>query len=230
MRDIKRLSGQANRQAFLLSDLTVRENPSWVCISLHVTCSITTCKSVFPLVLYAVSTDLSYSMAHDRTWIPFGLNYPGRRIVPFDTTGPTGNTPQSAIAVKLTKFQPFSNDSINGRGSVSAFINHHPEEADPLEVGFVDLAANTAGDDWGFINRMLALLPVPGKRDPIHLMILDAVEGFETLVGDLDAYGQISSRRSRIAQMMRSALRTGSVTSSSSPRSLRMKNESRSSS
>jgi len=158
-----------------------------------------------PLVLY-VSTDLSYSMAYRRTWVPFALNYPGKRIVPFDDAGLAHARGDGEAKIGLTKLRPLSEDSTaEADVTVSAFINGKRSQAGILEVGFVDLAANTAGDDWGFINRMLALLPSPGKGGTPHLMLLDAVEGFETLVGDLDAYGQISSRRSRIAQIMRSA-------------------------
>src|SRR4051812_16028362 len=38
-----------------------------------------------------------------------------------------------------------------------------------------------------------------------HLLIVDAVEGLETLVGDIDSFGLERSRRSRVAQLLRSA-------------------------
>src|SRR5882762_6148990 len=49
------------------------------------------------------------------------------------------------------------------------------------------------------------MLAQPDSSQPRHLVVLDAVEGFETLVGDLNAFGERSSRRSRIAQAMRLA-------------------------
>jgi hypothetical protein len=53
---------------------------------------------------------------------------------------------------------------------------------------------------------MLSVLDSPeSASDPRHLVLLDAVEGFETLVGDLNAFGEQSTRRSRIAQAMRLA-------------------------
>jgi hypothetical protein len=73
-------------------------------------------------------------------------------------------------------------------------------------VCFIDLAQATAGDDWGFVHRLLSVLDRPEKpEDPRHLVLLDAVEGFETLVGDLNAFGEKSTRRARIAQVMRLA-------------------------
>jgi KaiC/GvpD/RAD55 family RecA-like ATPase len=74
-----------------------------------------------------------------------------------------------------------------------------------LGVYFIDLASHTAGDDWGYVNRVLSLLEKPGPQNPRHLVVLDSVEGFEVLVGDRDAFGEAQPRRSRIAQVMRSA-------------------------
>lgn len=191
----------------------------------HYLCEQRTC-SPPPMVLY-VSTDLSHVMANERTWEPFALDFPGARIVPF-TDSEGGSSSLDATKVELVPLRPLGydiskgcvdgaknpgadehqanvRDDDDGVRTVSAFLNRDPETCKKLQVGFVDLAAHTAGDDWGFVNRVLARLPRPGNEDPAHLIILDAVEGFETLVGDLDAYGQTSTRRSRIAQLMRSA-------------------------
>ncbi len=79
------------------------------------------------------------------------------------------------------------------------------------EVGFLDLAAHSAGDDWGFVNTLLGKLAQrrhrtdnKGRRLP-HLVVIDSVAGFETFVGKLDAYGLEQSRRTRIAQCVRNA-------------------------
>jgi KaiC/GvpD/RAD55 family RecA-like ATPase len=161
-----------------------------------------------PTVLY-VSTDLSHSIAASRTWIPFGLNYPNDRIVPFADSRSRSCQRPSGPEISLRKLMPMG-DVATGASradALSMFLNRSsaPSADTLLEVGFVDLAANTAGDDWGFINRVLAVLPAPQGKQRLHLMVIDAVEGFETLVGDLDAYGLVSSRRARIAQIMRSA-------------------------
>lgn len=164
-----------------------------------------------PIVLY-VSTDLSYSIARDRTWTPFGLEYPADRTIPFTDDSETGSKADHPC-ISLHQLLPLGDVSaLSERTEVlSGFINRARLLRNPFQVGFVDLAANTAGDDWGFINRVLAILPDPHgqpsvhKDAPLHLLVIDAVEGFETLVGDLDAYGQVSSRRARIAQITRSA-------------------------
>ena len=76
-----------------------------------------------PLVLY-VSTDLSYPMAHDRTWLPFALNYPGRRTVPFDDAGAARVTGEDQREVALDQLRPLSEESAPGHSaSVSSFIN-----------------------------------------------------------------------------------------------------------
>lgn len=72
-------------------------------------------------------------------------------------------------------------------------------------VWFVDLASSTAGDDWGLLIRLLALLPPREPDEPKHLVIIDAVEELETMGGSVDVHGHERSRRSRIAQVLRTA-------------------------
>ena len=72
-------------------------------------------------------------------------------------------------------------------------------------IAFIDLESTTAGDDWGLINRLLATLERPPAADDRHLLIIDAVEGLETLGGKRDVFGQERERRSRIAQILRTA-------------------------
>ena len=79
-----------------------------------------------------------------------------------------------------------------------------PAEASST-IQFLDLATYTTGDDWGFLNRLVASLPCPDLMQPRHLLIVDAVEGLEVLVGDTDAFGQVRDRRSRVAQLIRTA-------------------------
>ncbi|MFO1065214.1 MAG: ATPase domain-containing protein [Pirellulales bacterium] len=83
------------------------------------------------------------------------------------------------------------------------------------EVHLLDLARYSAGDDWGLINRMLGLFADLKDSAPIatdrcnHLVILDAVEGLEAMVGDRDAFGLKRSRRSRLAQLVRVSKKVG---------------------
>ncbi len=72
-------------------------------------------------------------------------------------------------------------------------------------VAFIDLEATTAGDDWAFLNRLLATLDRPDPDLDRHLLIIDAVEGLETLGGKRDVFGHERERRSRIAQILRAA-------------------------
>src|SRR5437764_1401377 len=55
------------------------------------------------------------------------------------------------------------------------------------EVAFIDLASRTGGDDWGFTERLLALIPAPksGAPRPRDIVVIDAMEGMETLTGEV---------------------------------------------
>ena len=209
------LRGEAARQ--LSSDL------NWGATSLCLIGSDGTGKSVFGMhlasryftdnyskrsgscVIY-VSTDLQHHLAK-AMWKNFGLDRPTERDIPFEP--PTYPGPKTPLQVELRELVPFveavQEDSTPVARSLADFLSAINRDR---AVGFVDLASRTAGDDWGFVNRLLATLPEsrdPPKDDPPHLMIIDAVEGFETLVGEVDAHGLPTSRRSRIAQIMRSA-------------------------
>jgi KaiC/GvpD/RAD55 family RecA-like ATPase len=160
-----------------------------------------------PKVLY-VSTDLTHSMAQ-KMWINFALDFPCSRIVPF------AEEPKSReFALPLNPYSPLDTRSFSAANEeevhpLSAYLSKdsNPNGNKPMEceVCFVDLAAMTAGDDWGFINRILAILEKPRDKEPKHLMVIDSVAGFETMVGDRDAFGESRPRRSRVAQVMRSA-------------------------
>lgn len=155
-------------------------------------------------ILY-VSTDLRAAMAI-RTWGKFALDHPNEREIPFRRLAP--DLHQSPVKIELKAYQPFL-ESVQKRGrprnlDIAFYLNNAPKlRHDSLEVAFIDLASSTAGDDWGFINRILAILETPKDNSARHLLIIDAVEGLETLVGERDAFGEVSSRRARIAQIMR---------------------------
>jgi hypothetical protein len=76
---------------------------------------------------------------------------------------------------------------------------------EPHGVYLVDLASYSAGDDWGFINRLLAMTDEPDEGQPRHLMVIDAIEGLEVLAGERDVFGEERPRRSRVAQLLRTA-------------------------
>ena len=143
-----------------------------------------------PTVLY-ISTDLTFKMAH-RAWTNFALDYPLSRSDPFHPRARVdGEEP-----IELVKCHP-----------TSLAENFQIIAEQKGNVLFLDMAAYTAGDDWGFLHKLLSLLPMP-KDDvrtasPRHLVVIDAIEGFEALAGDVNAFGEKSTRRSRIAQVMR---------------------------
>lgn len=146
--------------------------------------------------IYYISTDLNYGKA-TKIWNNFVLNRPFDRKVPFE------KVKYSPVAKNLfeteIKLEPYIPQKV---------VDYNPNSKNKLhEICFIDLAATTAGDDWGFVHRLLALMQSPLEGQPRHLVIIDAIEGFETYVGHLDAFGEASSRRARIAQLARLAVK-----------------------
>lgn len=176
-------------------------------------------RSKTPRILY-VSTDLSYEKA-SRSWARFDLGNPEERKRPYSATHE-----MYQAHVKLVCYEPFGDEDptlvsgpkIDGFAikNVASFISTY--EGNALEhptVGFVDLSSNTAGDDWGYLTRLVASLPEPAHFPDAptnvqpwpHLMVIDAIEGLEMQVGERDSYGQLRTRRSRIAQLLRASAR-----------------------
>jgi KaiC/GvpD/RAD55 family RecA-like ATPase len=144
-------------------------------------------------VLY-ISTDLKFGMA-SKVWTDFALDSPDLRKVPFEKKGEEAGT-----QIGLIQCSPLK--GARGGRPLSEYLLGGERETD---VYFVDLATSTVGDDWGFMNRVLSVLKKPKGNEPRHLVVIDSVEGFETLVGERDAFGLVRERRSRIAQILRSA-------------------------
>jgi KaiC/GvpD/RAD55 family RecA-like ATPase len=166
-----------------------------------------------PVVFY-VSTDLNYEIAENRLWKAFHLEKPNQRMTPFARFKCYGSTrsENSAPNVELRPLKPLrasSEDLDRAREDAAQFLfsqtSRQDSQAETLKIGFIDLARNTAGDDWSYLTHLLALLPTPEDGAPRHLVVIDAVEGFETLVGEKDKFGELASRRARIAQLMRLA-------------------------
>jgi KaiC/GvpD/RAD55 family RecA-like ATPase len=140
---------------------------------------------------FYVSTDLKHSVA-EVMWTNFGLDQPNKREFPF-AWGYRKGCEFLDRAVMLAKVDP---------ADIQPALL---EDSTIAKVHFVDLVSRTMGDDWGFISRLLAVLKSPLEGCQPHLLVIDAVEGFETLVGEKDAFGETTSRRARIAQIMRTA-------------------------
>ena len=147
-----------------------------------------------PSVIY-VSTDLTHEMAK-RAWDNFALGYPFLRKDPFSPS------------VEVPKVDVNLNIELEECDPTSLEKDFDVVERNKERVTFVDIASYTAGDDWGFLHKLISLLRMPADdQAPRHLLVLDAIEGFEALAGDLNAFGERSTRRSRIAQVMRLAAR-----------------------
>jgi KaiC/GvpD/RAD55 family RecA-like ATPase len=167
-------------------------------------------------VLY-VSTDLLADKAEQIWNQGFALNIPHKRAVPHAIFSPQNHfkffkPTRMVVRTKKRKnsLNPYSGTAnIEIKRVMPEKIDEHLENPSTQStqgaVKFLDLAANTAGDDWGFLNRILAALPPLEGKSPKHLVIIDAVEGLEIFAGERDAFGEDRNRRSRIAQLVRTA-------------------------
>lgn len=137
-------------------------------------------------------------------WNNFGLDLPNKRESPFSKV----KYEKKWWFEKKFKATMKDCEPLGKAGepkSLAYNLTQPSKTKNEANIYFVDLASNTAGDDWGFVNRVLSILNPRNKNQARHLLIIDSVEGFETLVGERDAFGEYQSRRSRIAQIMRSA-------------------------
>lgn len=167
-----------------------------------------------PHVIF-VSTDFSYARAQS-AWDNFDLDHPFGRKIPFESLlEPYQRRKERSHShrcsmVRLAQHFPLGSqdpvaeifreaNSCAWRGKVN------PAEYFETSVKFLDVANSSSGDDWAFVCRLLALLPPIENDQPSHMLIIDAVEGFETLVGEIDQFGERQSRRARIAQIVRLA-------------------------
>jgi KaiC/GvpD/RAD55 family RecA-like ATPase len=156
-------------------------------------------------VLY-VSTDLSVDRAQ-MMWRSFWLDRPAarRQRIPFLTTTvrPDASHPEARDAVPEIKLKSFQLTTAAER------FAEYLTTANTPTVAFLDLASTTAGDDWHLLNTILGTLDTPSKgiHAPRHLVVIDAVEGMEALVGGRDSLGELQERRARIAQVIRAAAR-----------------------
>jgi KaiC/GvpD/RAD55 family RecA-like ATPase len=148
-------------------------------------------------VWYA-STDLSYDRAN-RVWRDFALRAPEHRVEdPFRNPGTRVTKLAKKDCIELTRVVPGDEDVFTklGVGQPSRSTR---------EVKFIDLAQNTMGDDWGFLDRLLAIMSKSEPDEPRHMLIIDAIEGLEVMSSGHDAHGELLDRRSRVARILRSA-------------------------
>jgi KaiC/GvpD/RAD55 family RecA-like ATPase len=179
-----------------------------------------------PKILY-ISSDLRQPSAQ-KIWTRFALEEPDERHIPFERNREAINRSETAekTRLKLSEFKPSETAELieyfTGKKDLKNEVTSTNKPVNG-EICFLDLASHTAGDDWNFVNTLLVKLqsipsapigdfpPVEGSRKAIHgkqlphLVIIDSVEGFETFVGRLDAFGSEQTRRARIAQCVRNA-------------------------
>jgi len=160
-------------------------------LALHLVSTYAAHTKAYPCILY-LSTDLRYDKA-EKIWNNFALGRPSQRDIPFERTEEETERKSLTTEVQFNRLRPGP--------EVESYLD--PTNRAKPQVGFLDLASRSAGDDWGYVNRLVALLE-RNKARP-HLIVIDSVPGFETLVGATDAFGESTSRRARIAQIVRAA-------------------------
>lgn len=147
-----------------------------------------------PTILY-ISTDLRFEKAKS-IWQNFALGIPYERDIPCERASDKWERKRPRVERPAGSFDPIP---LSPTGSDMAdFLEGRPRNG----FGFLDLAASSAGDDWGYVIRALSLLDANIRG---HLVVIDSVAGFEMLTGETDAFGERTARRARIAHIMRTA-------------------------
>jgi len=167
-----------------------------------------------PLILYA-SSDLRHEAART-VWDNFYLDTPWLRYIPSigeeergfrirEVDKLLGRSGEGApyLNVKLVSKRP---------GEVATHLSARMKQhvSRDYDVFFIDLAKESTGDDWRYISNLLASFPRHIAKDgtasqPPHLLIVDSVAGFEALIGRTNSFGEETSRRSRVSQLLKAA-------------------------
>jgi len=174
-------------------------------------------------VLYA-SSDLSFGSAR-KVWDSFGLSIPNLRYTPFISAAERQSRLRNELSnlgagagsgmrspgtdfcrIELQHLVPRGPGWVsNGERSVPDFLAYPRGTPGRPAVGLLDLTEYSAGDDWMYLCRLVANQPVADPSAPRNLLIVDSIEGFETLIGERNSFGERMSRRARIAQLIRAA-------------------------
>lgn len=162
---------------------------------------------IYPSILY-ISSDWPLEQAQ-KTFNEFNLCRPYQRYKTLYSKFNLKVTPKtrSFFERNLSKMLEIVPISPTSSKDIAKIINGKRKTD---AIYFVDLQKETAGDDWQFINRLVGLLPISHNKAKLtypHLVIIDAVEGMEVYAGNRDCFGEKRPRRSRIAQLIRSAKR-----------------------
>ena len=165
-----------------------------------------------PKIIY-ISTDLTASRARS-VWKSFRLCEPNQRVAPFGHQNRQATDCDiedlKKLEIDLVAFdagtlEQESDEKESGK-KLGDFLTAQNFDVALMKVAFIDLAESTAGDDWGLVNRLIGSLPrIKDGIQPRHLVVIDAVEGLEVMSGDRDLFGELRTRRSRVAQVIRAA-------------------------
>ena len=175
-----------------------------------------------PRVIY-VSSDLSFEQA-EAIWEGFGLNFMDARKIVLQKAYKEFKSQKELIEFMLEN-NPFANGEIKliqidpvNKEDVHKLLSYSSESdgTESSKMYFLDLQRNTTGDDWAFLNSLTGFLGTEnpkknGSDDTLRfsdLIIIDAVEGLQTITGEIDAYGEGRSRRARVAQLARNCTST----------------------
>ncbi|MCC6783289.1 MAG: hypothetical protein IT457_10650 [Planctomycetes bacterium] len=150
------------------------------------------------LVFYA-STDLSIHRA-TRSWLDFALGATSRVEEVFSTRG------QLVARRRGCDLELVHDRGTGTLGLAKVLLDAERAGAGNSKVRFIDMRAHSRGDNWSYLNRVIAALPTPRPGAPMHLFVIDGIDGLEVASGDLDAYGIQRDRRSRLAQLIRTAM------------------------
>ncbi|MBI5832973.1 MAG: hypothetical protein HZB16_11810 [Armatimonadetes bacterium] len=143
--------------------------------------------------VYYVSSDLSHARAK-AMWTSFGLDQRIRRVCFCESKSGTVRLGTRAKLVLA------GTDAVSGAKAARGARADRP-------VPFIDLASRSTGDDWGYLCRLVGLLPTPSAGERPHMLVIDSVDGLFRCGGRLDAYGEERSREDCLTELMRLASR-----------------------
>lgn len=159
----------------------------------------------YPKVVY-LSSDLTLEKAV-LMWDAFRLNRPNLREVPFyRSTAATAQMPIPAEHLPLrVHLQPLEPNAETNEGMAGFLRNQEAIEHPPcIAVGFLDMLTSPVGDAWAFTSHLLAQLKHEDDSG-LPLIFVDNVDGFEAQVGEVNSFGEPSSIRARIMQVVKAA-------------------------
>jgi len=169
------------------------------------------------LVLY-ISTDLSYAVAESQ-FSAFGLKHPKKLLPPYVSHGDR----ESTLTLQPCSWKDLRHGGLLGKIITPEAIFSFEDEAsksvttsDDEQGGdqnlwFVDMQSSATGDDWGYLEEFFgSALPIIKKHKEHILIVVDAVEGLDTLVERGHAPTR-HDRRQRLARFLETTSKYANV-------------------